>query len=58
MMYPNDMEAFSFVRPLDLTAAPVQFQGLSMIIPYYDYFAGMKLIRNKALKRFRTIQAV
>jgi len=57
MLTPNDSNAYSFVKPLDLTPRPVQFQGLSMIIPYYDYFAGLKLIRNKALVRRYGIQA-
>lgn len=57
MLLPNDSNAYSFVKPQDLTPMPVQFQGLSMVVPYYDYFAGLKLIRNKALVRRRTIQA-
>lgn len=57
MLLPNTTEAYSFVKPLDLTPLPVQFLGLSMIIPYYDYFAGLKLIRNKALVRRNGIQA-
>lgn len=58
MLTPNDSNAYSFVKPLDLTPKPVQFVGLSMVIPYYDYFGGMKLIRNKACIRRRSIQAV
>jgi hypothetical protein len=57
MLLPNDDAAYSFVKPLDLTPLPVQFLGLSMVIPYYDYFAGLKLIRNKALVRRNGIQA-
>jgi hypothetical protein len=57
MLMPNDNEAYSFVKSADLTPMPVQFMGLSMIIPYYDYFGGLKLIRNKALVKYRTIQA-
>ena len=58
MLLPNSSEAYSFVKPLDLTPMPIQFQNLSMIIPYYDYFGGMKLIRDDALIRRRTIQLV
>ena len=58
MLMPNSDQAFSFVKVLDLTPNPVQFQGLSMIVPYYDYFGGLKLIRSKALIRRRSIQAV
>jgi hypothetical protein len=57
MLLPNDPNAYSFVKAAELTPLPVQFQGLSMIIPYYDYFAGLKLIRNKALVRRYSIQA-
>jgi len=57
MLTPNDTEAYSFVKSADLTPLPVQFMGLSMLIPYYDYFGGLKLIRNKALVRRRSIQA-
>lgn len=57
MLLPNDVNAYSFAKAKDITAMPVQFQGLSMVIPYYDYFAGLKLIRNKALVRRRSIQA-
>jgi len=57
MLTPNDTEAYSFVKAADLTPLATQFQGLSMVIPYYDYFAGLKLIRNKALVRRYSIQA-
>ncbi|MBU2648520.1 DUF2184 domain-containing protein [bacterium] len=57
MMVPNDPAAFSFVRPKDLTPMPVQFRGLSMVIPYYDYFGGMKLIRDKALLKRYNVEA-
>lgn len=57
MMVPNDPEAFAFVRPKDLTPLPVQFRGLSMLIPYYDYFGGLKLIRDKALLKRYNVQA-
>lgn len=57
MLTPNDTEAYSFVKAADLTPLATQFQGLSMVVPYYDYFAGLKLIRNKALVRRYSIQA-
>jgi len=57
MLLPNDTEAYSFVKAADLTPLASQFQGLSMVVPYYDYYAVMKIIRNKALVRRRTIQA-
>ncbi len=57
MLLPNDSEAYSFVKAADLTPVATQFQGLSMIIPYYDYYGGMKIIRNKALVRRYSIQA-
>ncbi len=57
MLLPNDTEAYSFVKAAELTPVATQFQGLSMVIPYYDYYAGMKIIRNKALVRRYSIQA-
>ena len=57
MLTPNDTEAYSFVKAADLTPVATQFQGLSMIVPYYDYYGGMKIIRNKALVRRYSIQA-
>ena len=57
MLLPNDPEAYSFVKAADLTPVATQFQGLSMVVPYYDYYAGMKIIRNKALVRRYSIQA-
>ena len=57
MLLPNDTEAYSFVKAADLTPVATQFDGLSMKIPYYDYYGGMKIIRNKALVRRYSIQA-
>lgn len=57
MLLPNDPEAYAFAKAADLTPLAAQFQGLSMIIPYYDYYGGMKIIRNKALVRRYSIQA-
>lgn len=57
MLTPNDSEAYSFTKAAELTPIATQFQGLSMIVPYYDYYGGMKLIRNKALVRRYSIQA-
>jgi len=58
MLLPNSTEAYSFERPLGLTAKPVQFVDLMMKVPYYDYFAGLKLIRDKSIVGYRTIAAV
>ncbi len=55
MILPNSSDAYSFEKPLDLTAKPVQFKDLIMKVPYYDYFAGLKLIRDGALIGYRTI---
>lgn len=57
MLLPNDPEAYAFAKAADLTPIATQFQGLSMIVPYYDYYGGMKIIRNKALVRRYSIQA-
>ncbi len=57
MLTPNDDEAYSFVKAADLTPIATQFQGLSMLVPYYDYYGGMKIIRNKALVSRYSIQA-
>jgi hypothetical protein len=58
MVLPNSQEVYSFEKPLDLTPKPVQFMDLKMIIPYYDYFAGMKLIRNNACIAYKGIAEV
>jgi hypothetical protein len=57
MVLPNSPDAYSFEKPLDLTPKPVQFRDLKMIVPYYDYFAGMKLIRDDALVGYYDIAA-
>jgi len=57
MLLPNDDESYSFIKASDLTPVATQFDGLSMKVPYYDYYGGMKIIRNKALVRRYSIQA-
>ncbi len=55
ILYANDPEVVQFGKPLDLTPVPVQFNGLNMSIPYYDYYAGMLLYLKKGAVRFNAI---
>lgn len=57
MLLPQSVDAYSFEKPLDLTPKPVQFSDLKMTVPYYDYFAGLKLIRDAALISYKSITA-
>jgi len=57
MMTPNSPEAFRFIQPKDLTPLPVQFKNLSMMIPFYAYFGGLEIIRNKAIIKRYNVQA-
>lgn len=58
MLLPQDTAAYSFEKPLGLTSKPVQFTDLIMKVPYYDYFAGLKLIRDKACVGYKGIAEV
>jgi len=57
MLTPNDPNAFRFLQPKSLTPLPVQFKNLSMMIPFYAYFGGLEIIRNKALVKRYNVQA-
>ncbi len=55
ILYVNDSDVLQFAKPLDLTPLPVQFNGLNMSIPYYDYYGGMILYLKSAAVRFNAI---
>lgn len=55
ILYVNDSDVLQFAKPLDLTPLPVQFNGLSISIPYYDYYGGMILYLKAGAVRFNSI---